>query len=122
LLPDVHQRSGDFGVAVVIAAEWAVAMQQDQAVTGDRRSSSSSRAAFTGSWAGDVVAGRAQPGREPAHAVGRRPRRGHQSFLIFRDSDKIFGGTGATAFENVDAFRTGFFQGEQACVSMVPGS
>jgi hypothetical protein len=27
---------------------------------------------------------------------------------------------GATAFENVDAFRTGFFQGEQACVQLVP--
>ena len=27
LLPDVYHRSGDFGVAVVLASEWAVAMQ-----------------------------------------------------------------------------------------------
>ena len=45
-----------------------------------------------------------------------------QSFLIFRDTDKISAGTGATAFENVDAFRLGFFQGEQSCVDLVPAT
>ena len=45
-----------------------------------------------------------------------------ESFLIFRDNDKISAGTGASAFENVDAFRTGFFQGEATCVGLVPQS
>ena len=39
-----------------------------------------------------------------------------------RDTDKISAGTGASAFENVDAFRRGFFEAEQSCVEVVPAS
>jgi predicted metalloprotease len=122
LLPDVYRRSGDFGVAVVIAAEWAVAMQQDQDVTGDPKSLELQQSCFTGSWAGDVVRGGHDPTGEGLTLSAGDLDEAIQSFLIFRDSDKITAGTGATAFENVDAFRTGFFQGEQSCVDLVPTS
>jgi predicted metalloprotease len=120
LLPDVYQRSGDFGVAVVIAAEWAVAMQQDEAVTGDAKSLELQQSCFTGSWAGDVVAGGHDPDGQGLTLSAGDLDEAIQSFLIFRDTDKISAGTGATAFENVDAFRLGFFQGEQSCVDLVP--
>ncbi|HEY3671829.1 MAG TPA: neutral zinc metallopeptidase [Acidimicrobiia bacterium] len=122
LLPDVYERSGDFGVAVVIAAEWAVAMQQDQAVTGEPRSLELQQSCFTGSWAGDVVRGGHNPDGQGLTLSAGDLDEAIQSFLIFRDTDKISAGTGATAFENADAFRSGFFQGEQFCVDLVPAS
>ena len=122
LLPDVYERSGDFGVAVVIAAEWAVAMQEDQDVTGDPKSLELQQSCFTGSWAGDVVRGGHNPDGTLLTLSAGDLDEAIQSFLIFRDTDKISAGTGATAFENVDAFRTGFFQGEQACADLVPAS
>jgi hypothetical protein len=120
LLPDVYERSGDFGVAVVIAAEWAVAMQQDQNVFGDPKAIELQQSCFTGSWAGDVVRGGHNPDGQGLTLSAGDLDEAIQSFLIFRDTDKISAGTGATAFENVDAFRLGFFQGEGACIDIVP--
>jgi predicted metalloprotease len=122
LLPDVYARSGDFGVAVVIAAEWAVAMQQLEGVEGDPKAEELQQSCFTGSWAGDVVRGGHDPDGTLLTLSAGDLDEAIQSFLIFRDTDKISSGTGATAFENVDAFRTGFFQGEPACVALVPAS
>ena len=122
LLPDVYERSGDFGVAVVIAAEWAVAMQLLEEVTGPPKDLELQQSCFTGSWAGDVVRGGHNPTGELLTLSAGDLDEAIQSFLIFRDIDKISAGTGATAFENVDAFRTGFFQGESACVAIVPES
>jgi predicted metalloprotease len=121
LLPAVYERSGDFGVAVVIAAEWAVAMQQLEGVTGDPKAEELQQSCFTGSWAGDVVHGGHDPDGTLLTLSAGDLDQAIQSFLIFRDTDKILSGTGATAFENVDAFRTGFFQGEPACVAIIPG-
>ena len=120
LLPSVYARSGDFGVAVVIAAEWAVAMQQLEDVTGPPKELELQQSCFTGSWAGDVVRGGHDPDGTLLTLSAGDLDEAIQSFLIFRDTDKISAGTGATAFENVDAFRTGFFQGEPACVALVP--
>jgi predicted metalloprotease len=122
LLPDVYERSGDFGVAVVIAAEWAVAMQQLEDVSGAPKDLELQQSCFTGSWAGDVARGGHNPDGDLLTLSAGDLDEAIQSFLIFRDTDKISAGTGATAFENVDAFRTGFFQGEQSCVAIVPGS
>ena len=122
LLPDVYERSGDFGVAVVIAAEWAVAMQQLEEVTGLPKDLELQQSCFTGSWAGDVVRGGHNRTGELLTLSAGDLDEAIQSFLIFRDTDKISAGTGATAFENVDAFRSGFFQGEPACVAIVPDS
>jgi predicted metalloprotease len=122
LLPSVYERSGDFGVAVVIAAEWAVAMQQDRAVVGDPKDVELQQSCFTGSWAGDIVRGGHNPSGDGLTLSAGDLDEAIQSFLIFRDTDKISAGTGASAFENVDAFRLGFFQGEGACVDLVPAS
>jgi predicted metalloprotease len=97
-------------------------MQQDRDVTGDPKSLELQQSCFTGSWAGDVVRGGHDPsGRGLTLSAGDLDE-AIQSFLIFRDTDKISAGTGATAFENVDAFRAGFFEGEQTCVDLVPAS
>jgi len=88
-------------------------------ITGDPKAVELQQSCFTGSWAGDVVRGGHNPtGRGLTLSAGDLDE-AIQSFLIFRDNDKIAAGTGASAFENVDAFRAGFFQGEQACVALV---
>lgn len=120
LLPDVYERSGDFGVAVVLATEWAVAMQQDQEVTGEPKALELQQGCFAGSWAASVVRGAHLRGAEGLTLSAGDLDEAIQSFLIFRDRDKISSGTGATAFENVNAFRTGFFDGEPACIDLVP--
>jgi predicted metalloprotease len=122
LLPAVYERSGDFGVAVVIAAEWAVAMQQLEHVSGAPKAMELQQSCFTGSWAGDVVRGGHDPDGTLLTLSAGDLDEAIQSFLIFRDTDKISSGTGPTAFENVDAFRTGFFEGESACVAIVATS
>jgi predicted metalloprotease len=118
LLPAVYKRSGDFGVAVVIASEWAVAMQQREGVTGDPKARELQQSCFTGSWAGSVARGDHDPGGRGLTLSAGDLDEAVESFLIFRDQSKITAGTGATAFENVEAFRGGFFQGEPACVGL----
>ena len=115
LLPAVYERSGDFGVAVVIAAEWAVAMQHLEGVTGDAKARELQQSCFTGSWAGSVARGDHDPDGTGLTLSAGDLDEAVESFLIFRDQTKISAGTGATAFENVEAFRTGFFQGAQGC-------
>ena len=89
---------------------------------GDAKSLELQQSCFTGSWAGDIVRGGHNPKGDGLTLSAGDLDEGIQSFLIFRDTDKITAGTGATAFENVDAFRAGFFQGEPTCADLVPAS
>jgi predicted metalloprotease len=122
LFPDVYKRSGDFGVAAVVAAEWAVAMQNHEGVTGDEKSLELQQSCFTGSWAGAVARGDHNPDGTGLVLSPGDLDEAIQSYLIFTNQGKVEAGTGASAFENVDAFRVGFFQGESACLHYVPGS
>jgi predicted metalloprotease len=119
-LTGLYDASGDFGVAAVIGAEWAVAMQQDEGITGDPKAIELQQSCFTGSWAGDIVRGGHDPDGQGLTLSAGDLDEAIQSYLVFRDEGQIAAGTGATAFENVDAFRLGFFQGEQPCVGLVP--
>jgi predicted metalloprotease len=119
LFPDVYRRSGDFGVAALVAAEWAVAMQDHEGVTGEDKALELQQSCFTGSWTGSIAGG----GHDTTLVLSPGDLdEVIQSYLIFTDEGKVAAGTGASAFENVDAFRVGFFQGEGACLDYVPGS
>ncbi len=117
LLTGVYQTSGDFGVAVLLAEEWAVAIQDQFDEQGTEKALALERVCFTGSWAGSVARGDHNP-------AGLTLSSGDldeaiQSFLIFAAPVKADDTTHPSAFENVAAFRTGFFQGETACVALV---
>lgn len=119
LFPDVYKRSGDFGVAALVAAEWAVAMQQHEGVLGEDKALELQQSCFTGSWAGSLAAG----GHDTALTLSPGDLdEAIQSYLIFTDDSKVAAGSGASAFENVDAFRVGFFQGESPCLDYAPQS
>jgi predicted metalloprotease len=117
LLHEVYDNSGDFGVAVLIAQEWGVALQHQFDEQGTAKQLALERVCFAGSWAGSVVRGDHDPGGltlssgDLDEAV--------QSFLIFASPVKEDDPQHASAFENVAAFRSGFFQGEQACLALV---
>ncbi|MFN8028609.1 MAG: neutral zinc metallopeptidase [Acidimicrobiia bacterium] len=119
LLPDVYERSGDFGVGALIAAEWAVAMQDHEGVTGEEKALELQQSCFTGSWTGSLARG--EHGTVLTLSPGDLDEV-IQSYLIFTDDQKVAEGTGASAFENVDAFRVGFFQGESPCLDYAPQS
>jgi hypothetical protein len=60
--------------------------------------------------------------RHDAHTLARDLDEVIQSYLLLTDSMKVASGTGASAFENVDAFRVGFLPGEAPCLDYVPQS
>ncbi len=120
LLKGVYQRSGDFGVAIVIASEWTTAMQEDLGIAGDPKALALQQSCFTGSWAGDVLRGGHNPDGSGLTLSAGDLDQAIQAYLFFRDSRQIAAGTGPTAFENVDAFRNGFLQGEPFCLDLVP--
>ncbi len=117
LLAGVYDSSGDFGVAVLIAEEWAVAIQDQFDEQGTEKALALERVCFTGSWAGSVVRGDHDPGGLTLSSGDLDEA--IQSFLIFAAPVKRDDNTHASAFEKVAAFRTGFFQGESACVALV---
>ena len=117
LLTGVYESSGDFGVAILIAEEWAVAIQDQFDEQGSEKALALERVCFTGSWAGSVVRGDHDPGGLTLSSGDLDEA--IQSFLIFAAPVKRNDTTHASAFENVAAFRIGFFQGESACVAIV---
>ena len=117
LLTGVYENSGDFGVAVIIAEEWAVAIQTQFDEQGTEKALALERVCFTGSWAGSVARGDHDPGGLTLSSGDLDEA--IQSFLTFAAPVKRNDRTHPTAFENVAAFRTGFFQGEATCAALV---
>jgi predicted metalloprotease len=117
LLAGVYRSSGDFGVAVLIAEEWAVAIQDQFDEQGSEKALALERVCLTGSWAGSVARGDHDPGGLTLSSGDLDEA--IQSFLIFAAPVKRTDTTHPTAFENVAAFRCGFFQGETACFKIV---
>jgi hypothetical protein len=94
-------------------------MQEHEGVRGDEKSLELQQSCFTGSWTGSIA--------NDGHGTTLTLSPGDldeviQAYLLFRDHAKISAGTGASAFENVDAFRVGFLQGEASCLDYVPQS
>jgi hypothetical protein len=88
-------------------------------VTGEDKALELQQSCFCRSWTGSIAAG----GHDTTLVLSPGDLdEVIQSYLIFTDEGKVAAGTGASAFENVDAFRVGFFQGEGACLDYVPGS
>ena len=94
-------------------------MKQHEGVAGDDKALELQQSCFTGSWAGSLANG----GHDTALTLSPGDLdEAIQSYLIFTDQSKVEQGTGASAFENVDAFRVGFFQGESPCLDYAPQS
>jgi predicted metalloprotease len=127
LIRDVYGEFGDFAVAVLVGNAWASAMQSRLDITGDNKTIGLQADCLTGAWVGSVPVD--QEGTESARG-GPEDRQAAfslspgdldevvQSFLVFGDPAKAKEAVRGTAFERMEAFRLGFLQDEQACLSM----
>jgi predicted metalloprotease len=118
LLEEAYDDTGDFGVATVIGEQYAHAVANQQGVTGEDLAVNLYADCLNGSWTGaiynnaldvDVVL---SPG-DLDQAV--------QSLLAFRDDVAVETPERGSAFQRVQAFRTGFFEGPNACNRVLAG-
>jgi predicted metalloprotease len=118
LLLGVYRKSGDFGVAVIVAIESSVAIQSQFGETGTEKALALERACLAGSWAGSVARGEHDPDGTSFTLSSGDLDEAIQAFLIFEAPDAAKTGTRPTAFESLASFRSGFFDGEQPCVTI----
>ena len=113
LFPSLWTEFGDFTVAMVLAHEWGHAVQARADVTGLTIMTELQADCFAGAWADHIARGegllRLNPGDLEEAMAG---------YLVFRDppgtslSDPAAHGS---AFDRVNAFRDGFFNGPEQC-------
>jgi predicted metalloprotease len=110
LVEVVYREMGDFGVATLLATQWGLSAQMQAGLEEETGDTVLQRTCFAGSWTGDVAAGRSDFALSPGdldEAI--------QAILGFAGDggadDVGYGG----AFEQVQAFRDGFFYGHDAC-------
>jgi predicted metalloprotease len=127
LIRGVYNEIGDFGVATLVGNSWASAMQSRLGITGESKEVGLQADCFTGAWVGSVpvdqeatVQARGLPETRQA-SFSLSPGdldEVVQSFLVFGDPAEAKESTRGTSFERMEAFRLGFFQDEQACLSL----
>ncbi|HMG25512.1 MAG TPA: neutral zinc metallopeptidase [Acidimicrobiia bacterium] len=127
LIRNVYGEFGDFAVAVLVGNAWASAMQSRLDITGDNKTIGLQADCLTGAWVGSVPVD--QEGTESARG-GPETRQAAfslspgdldevvQSFLVFGDPAGAKEAVRGTAFERMEAFRLGFLQDEQSCLSL----
>ena len=119
---NIYNATGDFGVAAVLAEEWARAAQSQSGDAVEGSAAELQRDCFAGTWAGWLLAGnykavnQLSPG-DLDEAI--------QAFIRFSGSS---GGTNASgikaesAFAKVTAFRKGVLGTETDCVALYPNA
>ncbi len=114
LIPGLYTEFGDFAVALVLAHEWAHAVQARASVDGPTIMTELQADCFAGVWAGAVDAGQSEllilePGDLEEAMAG---------YLLFRDPPGTDPGdpqAHGSAFDRVNAFQDGFLNGPEKC-------
>jgi predicted metalloprotease len=127
MLRDVSSSIGDFGLAVLLAKQWAASFQLQGGQSKDQITSklgSTQQSCFTGAWTRAVLDGDehnlTNDGKPSLTLSPGDLDEAVQAFLAFSDSPDEKGTTASgSAFENVKAFRDGFLatNGEVICDS-----
>jgi len=125
MLKDVSTSIGDFGVAVLLAKQWAASFQQQEGQSKDQITSkigATQQSCFSGAWTRAVLDGdrhNLTPDGKPSLTLSPGDLdEAVQAFLAFSESPDEKGKTASgSAFENVKAFRDGFLatSGETIC-------
>jgi predicted metalloprotease len=124
LVPELNG-IGDFAVATEIARNYAFAAQAQAGIDGTERQLNLHADCLSGLWSGTTFP---DVDTRPSRSLVLSPGDLDEAiiaFLSYGDSVGVPGddessGTG-TAFERVDAFRTGFFEGVTACDEVLSG-
>jgi predicted metalloprotease len=120
LLEEVYNDAGDFGVATLIAEQYAHAVANQQGVEGEDLAVNLYADCLNGSWAGAVYNNAVQTEDEVVLSPGDLDE-AIQAFLAFRDEVDAETPEQGSAFQRVQAFRTGFFEGPNACARVLQG-
>jgi predicted metalloprotease len=112
LIRNVYRNIGDFGDSILISNAWASAMQVELGIKGNDQALRLQRDCFSGSWAGSIppIGNRNAAIQLSAGDLDEVV----QSFLAF---DRATDQATDTAFDRVQAFRTGFFESERSCLN-----
>jgi predicted metalloprotease len=112
LFPALHRNIGDFAVGIVMAHEWATAIQWRAGLPIEGIEAELQADCFTGAWAAALV-----PLDNPTGIVLSPGDLDEaiSGFLLFGDDPVTGESFGGTAFERFDAFQRGFFRGASAC-------
>ena len=114
LMPGLYTEFGDFAVALVLAHEWGHVIQARALVDGPGIMTELQADCFAGAWAGHVDGGGSNllelhPGDLDEAMAG---------YLLFRDPPGTSPGdpdAHGSAFDRVNAFQDGFFNGAERC-------
>lgn len=127
MMRDVGAEIGDFGIAVLLAKQWAISAQvQDgqSKETIESKQGTLQQSCFTGSWTRAVLDGdKHQPTESGEPALTLSPGdldEAVRSFLAFSETPDKKGETATgSAFEQIEAFRVGFLSdnGPKECAS-----
>jgi len=115
-LRSVHQEIGDFGVALLLAFQFAVDGQVHAGIDPTSDDAQLQQSCLTGSWAASVYRRGLEAQGSPTDALTLSPGdldESVQAFLAFSQSPDEMGRL--DAFSRVKHFRAGFFGGEAAC-------
>lgn len=112
LFPDLHASIGDFAIGIVLAHEWAHAIQARLGLPTEGIAAELQADCLAGGWSGGVAFGESPTGL--ALSAGDLDE-AIAGFLIFGDAPGEEAMTG-TAFERIAAFKDGFLGGPGVCV------
>jgi predicted metalloprotease len=117
VLSRVYDSTGDFGAGMLLATAWSSAAQHDLGLSIHGAAARLRADCLTGAWAGDVARGvRSGSGSASDSQLSLSPGdldQGIATFVSLGGTDDDRG----SAFTRVDAFRTGFFDGVDACTT-----
>lgn len=121
LLEEVYDDTGDFGVATLIGEQYAHAVALQQGVDGDDIDVNLYADCLNGSWAGAAYNNVLDTEDQVVLSPGDLDEV-VQALLAFRDEVDTETPVHGTAFQRIDAFRTGFFGGgANACAAVLNG-
>jgi predicted metalloprotease len=120
VLQEARETTGDFAVATLIAEQYARAVATQQGVEGEDLAVNLYADCLNGSWAGGVYNGGLETEDEVVLSPGDLDET-VQAFLAYRDEVDTETPQKGTAFQRVQAFRVGFFEGASACQRVLDG-
>ena len=115
LFPEIYQKSGSFGLAVVLAHEWGHVVQNRAGLSGFDVQQEQQADCFAGAWTGHVAKGNTAVRYAPGDLEGAM-----QGFIGFGDRPGYAAnlpGAHGNAFDRVAAFQDGFERGAAKCVA-----
>ena len=119
-LQHIYRDVGDFGVVALLAVPWAIYVQDLKGMPTETTEASLVANCYTGTFSAALVLGRLRS-EELGGRVSLSPGDLDEAIIAGLDAEEVRGGGGTDAvFARQEAFRSGFFDGYDACSQYEP--